>query len=153
MKTQLTAVLIALMTHSASASCYMVYDRSDRLVFRSFSTPVDLSQPIRNQVQRIWPGGGLIIAPDAAACTEVDARLQIRQGGTSANAQDIAANLSVRGVEANAYATESMSRPEAGEDVNVRSYTKQNGTMAPAYTRPASGSRGGGRSRYHVWAE
>ena len=35
----------------------------------------------------------------------------------------------------------------AGKDVNVRAYTKKDGTQVQAYTRAAAGARGGGRGR------
>ena len=147
MKTPLITVLIALLMQSASANCYMVYDREDRLAFRSISTPVNLSQPIREQVQRQWPGGSLIIAGDSDACSSIDVRAQAQSLGSLAGARDVVENIPSSGA-GKTMPTGSGSRMSyAGKDLNVRPYTKKDGTQVQTSTRSAPGSNRGGRRR------
>ena len=147
MKTPLIALLIVLLMQSASANCYMVYDREDRLAFRSISTPVNLSQPIREQVQRQWPGGALIIAVDSDACSAIDVRAQAQSVGSRFGVRDILENIAERGGAESMSAVGGSRSSYAGKDVNVRAYTRRDGTQVQAYTRAAAGSGGGGRRR------
>ena len=147
MKTPLIVVLIALLIQNASANCYIVYDRDDRVVFRSSSTPVNLSQPIREQVQRQWPGGALIIAADSDSCSAIDARAQAQSVGSRFGVLDILENIAERGGAESMSAGGGSGSSYAGKDVNVRAYTRRDGTQVQAYTRAAAGSGGGGQRR------
>lgn len=147
MKRPLTTALIALLMQSASANCYMVYDRDDRLAFRSISTPVNLSQPLREQVQRQWPGGALIIAADSDACSAIDVRAQAQTAGSLAGVSAILDNIGERGAGESMSGGVGSGFTYPGKDVVVRAYTRKDGTQVQVYTRSAPGSGGGGRRR------
>ena len=147
MKTLVIAVLTGLLMQSASANCYMVYDREDRLAFRSMSTPVNLSQPLREQVQRQWPGGALIIAADSDACSTVDVRAQAQSLGSAGSLGNRLENMSERSVGESMASWGGSGKTYSGNDVNVRAYTTKDGTQVRAYTRSAPGSGSGGRKR------
>jgi hypothetical protein len=57
-----------------AASCYVLYDRNDQVIYRDLSTPIDLSKPIGPQVNAKWSGGALVIVGDAGKCVPLDLR-------------------------------------------------------------------------------
>lgn len=54
------AVLSILFSHMSFATCYTVYDKSDKIVYKSSEPPFDLSTPISEGIQSKYPGGYLI---------------------------------------------------------------------------------------------
>ena len=147
MRFGLSGLLCTIFAATASASCYTVYDQSDRIIYRSTASPVDLSQSVRDQVQQRWPGASLIIAPDSVSCSEIVERPQIRSTATSANLSEVLENMSERGVGEIVPSAGGAASAQAGKDVYVRGYTRKDGTVVQAHTRSAPGSRGGGRGR------
>jgi hypothetical protein len=56
----------------ASADCYQLFDRDNRLVLQSSRAPVDLSRPsMSEEVARVYPGHVLIVASQEP-CDEID---------------------------------------------------------------------------------
>jgi len=60
----------------ASAACYQLFDKKDRLVLQSTASPVDLSKSITEEVGRLYPGHYLIMGGDGL-CQEVDERSRV----------------------------------------------------------------------------
>src|SRR4051812_40848109 len=63
-----TTLLLALMPAIASASCYSVYDTTDAVVYRSSLTPIDLSQPISQEMARRFPPGHRLLITEDVPC-------------------------------------------------------------------------------------
>ena len=58
----------SLWSHSAMASCYVVYDSAKKVVYRSTQPPVDLSFTLHQTVPYVVPGGALVFTPDNIGC-------------------------------------------------------------------------------------
>ena len=69
------SILIALgllLSQQALAACYAVYS-GDRLVYRSVTSPVDLSRPLHETVPaRFGHSATLMFSPSSEGCTSVD---------------------------------------------------------------------------------
>ena len=65
-------LLLCAVATPAWGECYTVYDRANRIVYRSELTPVDLSGPIRVGMQKTFPGGQLVISGDVQRCTCIE---------------------------------------------------------------------------------
>jgi hypothetical protein len=76
MKLAIAAIVVGFtaLTQAHAASCYVLYDRNDQVLYRDLSTPIDLSQAIGPQVNAKWPGGALVIVEDVAKCISLDVR-------------------------------------------------------------------------------
>lgn len=67
------ALCASLWSHSAMATCYVIYDSAQNVVYRSVRPPVDLSLTLRLAVPKVVPGGALVFTPDNKGCEfEVD---------------------------------------------------------------------------------
>jgi hypothetical protein len=62
------ALCAGLWSHSAMATCYVVYDSAQNVVYRSVYPPVDLSLVLHQTVPRAVPGGVLVFAPSNQGC-------------------------------------------------------------------------------------
>jgi hypothetical protein len=72
--TPLSALLplgVLLLPSLASANCYSVYDKQNRLAFQSTVAPIDLSARISDSMRARFPGGFFIMIPDDSDCREV----------------------------------------------------------------------------------
>jgi len=68
---RLVAVACMVVPVFASAACYQLFDKQDRLVLQSTTSPVDLSKSISEEVGRLYPGHYLIMDGDGP-CPDVD---------------------------------------------------------------------------------
>ncbi|WP_034388066.1 hypothetical protein [Comamonas composti] len=63
----------AMLAQTASAACFYVYAQDQELIYRSNRSPVDLSLPLHQTVDRLFPGSRLVFTLDEFNCaTEVD---------------------------------------------------------------------------------
>lgn len=62
------ALLAAIASPSALASCYVVYGPDADIVYRASRPPVDLSRPIHETLPAVAPGGTLVFTPDRLGC-------------------------------------------------------------------------------------
>lgn len=67
----LASLAVALLPTAASASCFFIYGPSNQLVYRSTTTPVDLSRPISESVRARFNGGHLVMIPDETGCPDL----------------------------------------------------------------------------------
>lgn len=72
----LTLLAMLLAPALAQANCYSVYDAQNRLSFQTTVAPIDLSRQISDAMRARFPGGYLVMIPDATDCRE------LRSGGT-----------------------------------------------------------------------
>src|SRR4051812_36821328 len=63
-----TTLLLAMMPAIVSASCYSIYDTTDAVVYRSSLTPIDLSQPISQEMARRFPAGHRLLITEDMPC-------------------------------------------------------------------------------------
>lgn len=55
------------------ATCYVIYDSAQNVVYRSVRPPIDLSLTLHLAVPKVVPGGALVFTPDNKDCEfEVD---------------------------------------------------------------------------------
>jgi hypothetical protein len=146
----------------ASAACYQLFDKKDRLVLQSTSPPVDLSRPTSDEVGRLYPGHYLIMG-GSGPCPEVDelnrdnrtfkppAEVLIRESVVAPSdygdrPYTLPSRLGVGGyLGPGSYSGSGGGsyRSPPGTDVRVRSYTRDDGTVVRSHTRarPGSGSK------------
>jgi hypothetical protein len=72
MKRPVILLLLGLVSSTAWAECYTVYDRANRIVYRDVRTPIDLSGPIGEAMRAWFPGGHLVIGGGPRGCTPID---------------------------------------------------------------------------------
>ncbi|HSD52975.1 MAG TPA: hypothetical protein VLC47_02360 [Burkholderiales bacterium] len=65
------ALALACIPSLVRAECYTVYDKAGRIIYRDTFIPIDLSKPITEALQPLFPGGQLIIAVDTGTCTPI----------------------------------------------------------------------------------
>jgi len=58
----------AFFSHSAAASCYVVYGPDQDIVYRAPQPPVDLSYQIHQTLPQVAPGSTLVFSPDNHNC-------------------------------------------------------------------------------------
>lgn len=160
--TRLVTLACIALSLPASAKCYQLFDKKDRLVLQSTSSPVDLSKPISDEVRRLYPGHYLIMA-ELSPCPELDevgrddrpfmptADALIRESiAIPSDSDDRPYTLPSRPGVGSYLGPGSYSssgggsyRSPPGTDVRVRSYTRDDGTVVRSYTRarPGSGSK------------
>lgn len=63
------ALVLGAVALPAAAECFTVYDSANRIIYRSDSSPIDLSGRIGPALQAQFPGGQLIISDDDRSCT------------------------------------------------------------------------------------
>ena len=62
------ALVAALFSQTATASCYVVYGPDKDIVYRAPEPPVDMSRQIHETLPRVAPGGTLVFSPDDFGC-------------------------------------------------------------------------------------
>ena len=62
------ALLAAVFSQSASASCYVVYGPDADIVYRAPEPPVDMSRQIHETLPVVAPGATLVFTPDNHSC-------------------------------------------------------------------------------------
>lgn len=64
-------VLVSALPSFASASCFSIYSRQDKLVYQSTVTPVDLALPLSQGLRPRFPNTSMVMDPNETSCTEV----------------------------------------------------------------------------------
>jgi hypothetical protein len=62
------ALSLPLLTSNATATCYSIYDASDSVIYQSSMTPIDLSQPIAQEMARRFPIGHRLLITETSLC-------------------------------------------------------------------------------------
>ena len=62
------ALVAALFSQAAAASCYVVYGPDKDIVYRAPEPPVDMSYQIHQTLPLVAPGGTLVFTPDNHNC-------------------------------------------------------------------------------------
>ena len=62
------ALLAALFSQSAAASCYVIYGPDKDIVYRASEPPVDLSRQIHETLPLVAPNSTLVFSPDNHGC-------------------------------------------------------------------------------------
>lgn len=62
------ALVAALFSQSAAASCYVVYGPDKTVVYRNYEPPVDMSRQIHETLPLVAPGATLVFSPDDQGC-------------------------------------------------------------------------------------
>lgn len=62
------ALVAALFSQTATASCYLVYGPDRDIVYRAPEPPVDMSRQIHETLPLIAPGSTLVFSPDNVGC-------------------------------------------------------------------------------------
>lgn len=62
------ALMAALFSQSAAASCYVVYGPDKAVVYRDYQPPVDMSRQIHETLPLVAPGSTLVFTPDGEGC-------------------------------------------------------------------------------------
>jgi len=52
---------LSLASVQATAQCYTVYDRDERVVYQGRESPVDMRRPLHETVPGLFPGGHLVL--------------------------------------------------------------------------------------------
>lgn len=76
-------VLCGLLLAGANAmACYTVYDNAGRVMYRGLDTPVDMSLPLHEALNRArFPGGASLVFDQTATCTPVSVAQASRPSG------------------------------------------------------------------------
>lgn len=77
------ALLAAGLLASNAMACYTVYDRSNRIAYQGETSPVDMSLPLRDAVQRRFPGGHMVFE-QTAGCPSISIAQVARPAGVTA---------------------------------------------------------------------
>ena len=62
------ALLTALFSQSAAASCYLVYGPNNEVVYRAPEPPIDMSRQIHETLSLVAPGSTLVFSLDSYGC-------------------------------------------------------------------------------------
>lgn len=62
------ALVAALFSQSAAASCYVVYGPDKDIVYRAPEPPIDMSRQIHETLPLVAPGSTLVFSPDNHGC-------------------------------------------------------------------------------------
>jgi hypothetical protein len=148
------SVLLVLVPSQSQATCYTVHSPQGKVIYQSSVSPIDLSQSISAGMNASFPGHSLVTSSGMTNCHEIQ---------TNTSAQKVASASGIKGSKksedgtvgstdlSNFFETKDemyvSSNPAfvgsaraAGTDVNVRAYTRADGTQVRAHTRAASGS-------------
>jgi hypothetical protein len=79
----LALMAIGLLASNAMAACYTVYDRSNLIAYQGEMPPVDMSQPLRDALQRRFPGGHMVFE-QTAVCPSIGIAQVARPAGVTA---------------------------------------------------------------------
>ena len=80
------ALVAALFSHTAAASCYIVYGPNKDIVYRAPEPPVDLSRQIHETLPGVAPGATLVFSPDNFGCELTINKLPLTAASVSAPA-------------------------------------------------------------------
>jgi hypothetical protein len=151
----LALVAFAFYCATASGMCFAIYDAKDSLVLQTTDTPIDLSKSISAQMEKKFPGHYLTMS-NVSYCPHIERKPE-RVASTSISgdtkrpsAAEIARFLAQTpsfgdGGDGNSSGTSGglygggIGRHQPGRDVNVRAYTRSNGTAVSAHTRASPG--------------
>ena len=62
------ALVAAVFSQSAAASCYVVYGPDKAVVYRDYQPPVDMSRQIHETLPVVAPGATLVFTPEDQGC-------------------------------------------------------------------------------------
>lgn len=152
----LFALACLVLPAQASAACYQLFDKDNKLVLRSTTPPVDTSRSYSEEVERRFPGHFLVVGGDGP-CPEVDEfrravklpeplnRGPVRVGPDATPRPTVASGSPYRPPSSTRAGIGSVGAvdPACGDDVGVKSYTRKDGTVVRAHKRgcPGSGSK------------
>jgi hypothetical protein len=138
---------------SADASCYLVYDGQDKVIYQGSIPPVDMSLPVSDQIRARFPGGHLVFMTEGVSCSAVEVNARPASGMHGEHtAGAVPREPQFPESEARSFFSENrpyatdygrMSAPPgrwaavAGTDVTVRAYFRRDGSFVPAHTRAA----------------
>jgi len=153
--TVVALALCATSLQTGAQACYTLIDKSNNIAIQSQSSPIDLSRPISAEIQSLYPGYHFTIS-NQNPCPEIDARRprleanKLPQAPLDRGPITIlpANNLEVSSANFNLSSGggSSMKIPYSnrtisghahtpGRDIQVRSYTRSDGTFVPGHTR------------------
>jgi hypothetical protein len=145
-------------TSSSLAYCYSIFDSKNNLVHQSVEAPIDMSKPVSEGMAAAYPGHHLVVT-ETSYCPYINSlagasAVPMQSGTTLSESSPLfrkAHAAALTGGEA--YTSPYLGSPSynsggayssrgaAGTDVNVRSYTRSDGTSVRAHTRSAPGRR------------
>lgn len=134
----LAALAAAIAPAPASASCFFIYGANNQLVYRSTTSPVDLSRPISESLRGRFSGGHLVMIPDETGCPDLLANGESRLFATLGFGNRGAVGRSPTAIEASP-----LFRGVGGDPAGAA--TPADGSRSPARRTPppaASGARG-----------
>ena len=137
------ALVAALVPTLASASCFFVYGPKNQLVYRSTTTPIDLSRPISESMRSRFSGGHFVMIPDETGCPDLlaggESRLFATLGFTSPGA-----GRNTTAIEASPLFRNVGARPGVDASGSATSTDADGGSQSPARrgARPAGATRG-----------
>lgn len=88
MKLKSLALAVAALLAGPALACYTVYDPSDRVAYQGDAPPVDMSQPLREALQRRFPGGHMVFE-QTNDCPSIGIAQMARPAGVSAPANTL----------------------------------------------------------------
>ncbi len=139
----IAAVVLALVPTVASASCFFIYGPKNQLVYRSTTTPIDLSRPISDSMRSRFGGGHFVMIPDESGCPDLlaggESRLFATLGFTSPGA-----GRNTTAIEASPLFRNTGARPGTDSSGSATSTDADSGSPSPARraARPARAARG-----------
>lgn len=83
MKLKSLALVAAGLLASNAMACYTVYDRANRIAYQGDAPPVDMSLPLRDALQRRFPGGHMVFE-QTSDCPAVGIAQVARPAGVAA---------------------------------------------------------------------
>ena len=133
----LLAVAGAALGSNAFAACFTVTDRANAVIYRGESSPIDLSKPISEGIAERFPGGHLVMSLYSCSGSGPASSSENLSMTTSGNPGYEArlGRYSVAGSLGGSGYRGSGSDSSPGTDVQVRSYTRSDGTVVRGHTR------------------
>lgn len=119
MKT-LSMATFLLIPLAAQAVCYTVYDASDKMIYRSATSPVSLKGSLRDAVQQRFPGGAMTITNDYSCPSYDRAAAEAQERANSAEAKRRQAERA----EATRVSAEQVERQGTASQAKVASGSK-----------------------------
>ncbi|ODS91230.1 MAG: hypothetical protein ABS45_12390 [Comamonas sp. SCN 65-56] len=95
--TLVAAVLAALSTSGAWASCYVVYGPNQQVVYRNQTPPVDMSRQVHETLPLVAPGGTLVFSLDNFGCELPVNKLPLKVTATARKARQPARERLISG--------------------------------------------------------
>lgn len=128
---------------AADASCYLVYDGQDKVIYQASIPPVDMSLPVSDQIRARFPDGHLVFTTEGASCSSADIAVQPAFGKPvepqfpESEVRPLVSESSPETRYGGMPLLQGRGRDAAGTDVAVRSYWRRDGTAVSAHTRAA----------------